>query len=199
MPTGYTAGIASGETKTFSEYAMTCARAFGAFVHMRDDSLSCAMSRAKVSPHHSVAIAECKAEIVRLGKLTKTQWKTEADAEYALRTTEESDRAVRRAEREQRYRNMFNQVSAWTPPTGDHEGLKNFMLEQLESSINFDCGGCESPSRERQTGEQWYWSRISALSSSIAYHEKALREETERVDKANAWVDALSASLPPGA
>lgn len=37
MPTGYTVGIADGKITTFEQYAMTCARAFGALVMMRDD------------------------------------------------------------------------------------------------------------------------------------------------------------------
>ena len=39
MPTGYTAEILNGEIKTFPEFAKKCARAFGAMIHMRDDSL----------------------------------------------------------------------------------------------------------------------------------------------------------------
>ena len=35
MPTGYTAGILEGET--FEQYALQCAKAFGALVMMRDE------------------------------------------------------------------------------------------------------------------------------------------------------------------
>lgn len=37
MPTGYTADVQSGKVTDFAEYAMNCARAFGALVLMRDD------------------------------------------------------------------------------------------------------------------------------------------------------------------
>lgn len=39
MPTGYTAGIFDGTINSFEKFAMKCSRAFGATIHMRDDSL----------------------------------------------------------------------------------------------------------------------------------------------------------------
>lgn len=200
MPTGYTWGIANGETKTFHDFALQCARNFGALVHMRDDSPGLDIRPAEVSPHHAVCISESKAEVVRIGKMTKRQWQAEADAEYANRIAEREARALRNAEQEQRYRNMSAKVREWTPPTEQHEAMKKFMLDQLEQSVNFDCGRDEAASSNdaRRTGEQWYWSRISSLSSNIAYHEAALKEDQERVAKANAWVEQLRASLIAG-
>ena len=37
MPTGYTADIQDGKITTLREYALSCARAFGALIMMRDD------------------------------------------------------------------------------------------------------------------------------------------------------------------
>lgn len=37
MPTGYTAKLHNGEEQTFPEFVMSCARAFGALITMRDD------------------------------------------------------------------------------------------------------------------------------------------------------------------
>ena len=39
MPTGYTAGIADGTITNFEQYALRCIRAFGATMHLRDESL----------------------------------------------------------------------------------------------------------------------------------------------------------------
>lgn len=39
MPTGYTAPIYEGKQITFPEFAMQCARAFGALIDMRDDPM----------------------------------------------------------------------------------------------------------------------------------------------------------------
>jgi len=37
MPTGYTAGVQDGKITEFSDFALNCARAFGALITMRDD------------------------------------------------------------------------------------------------------------------------------------------------------------------
>lgn len=34
---------------------------------------------------------------------------------------------------------MLDQVQLWQPPTDDHMGLKEFMIQQIEESIKFDC------------------------------------------------------------
>ena len=38
MATGYTYPVVEGKITEFSEFALGCARAFGAFMHMRDDN-----------------------------------------------------------------------------------------------------------------------------------------------------------------
>ena len=40
MPSGYTEGVASGKVTEFKEYALLCARAFGACISLRDEPLS---------------------------------------------------------------------------------------------------------------------------------------------------------------
>lgn len=199
MPTGYTAGIATGEIDTFHDFALTCARNFGALIHMRDDAHGLDIRPDTVGTYHAERIAETKAEIVRLGALTKNEWQVEADAEHAKTVNDRAESALRQAAQAQRYRNMSAKVRAWTPPTADHENMKKFMLDQIEQSLNFDCGGDTMVATSApQSGEQWYWARISSLSSSIAYHEKALREETERVNRNNLWVSQLRDSLTKG-
>lgn len=39
MPSGYTSDIYHGKDVTFKEFALKCARNFGALMHMRDESL----------------------------------------------------------------------------------------------------------------------------------------------------------------
>ncbi|VTR91619.1 unnamed protein product [Gemmata massiliana] len=36
---------------------------------------------------------------------------------------------------------MLEHVRAWEPPSTDHENLKQFMIDQLRESIDFDCRG----------------------------------------------------------
>ena len=39
MPTGYTTDIYNGKDVTFKDFALKCARAFGACIHQREDNI----------------------------------------------------------------------------------------------------------------------------------------------------------------
>ena len=57
MPTGFTCDIKDGIT--FERFALNCARAFGALINMRDDSLDAEIpDEIKPSDHHVKALAE---------------------------------------------------------------------------------------------------------------------------------------------
>jgi len=50
MPTGYTAEIYEGEKEvTFEKFALTCARAFGACITIRDEPMSASISALRES------------------------------------------------------------------------------------------------------------------------------------------------------
>ena len=65
MPTGYTAAIKDGIS--FNEYALSCARAFGALIMMRDEPADAPIpDEFKPSDYHFKKIEEAKAELARL-------------------------------------------------------------------------------------------------------------------------------------
>src|SRR5688572_13460567 len=63
MPTGYTAGILSGETKSFKQFAIDCMRAFGATIHMRDEPMDKPYEPRTPSEYYSKRIGELKKQI----------------------------------------------------------------------------------------------------------------------------------------
>lgn len=196
MPTGYTASVATGETATFRDFAIKCARAFGALIHMRDDNAGAEIRPQVVSSYHADAIVTAKAEVIRLGALSPKQCQAEADKAFAARVAARNERNAETAAQKARYENMLASVRAWNPPTADHQHMKKFMADQLEESIKFDCSTYDEPAEEPQSGEQWYWQQISQLSKSIAYHEKRQAEEVAQAEKNNRWVEELRKSLP---
>lgn len=65
MPTGYTNRIQNGEITEFKDFALACARAFGALISMRDDALDAPMP-AEILPdtkYHDDHIAAATLEI----------------------------------------------------------------------------------------------------------------------------------------
>lgn len=119
MPTGYTASIKDGIT--FEEFALDCARAFGACITMRDDSMSKPIPDSfEPSDYHKKALAQEKSNLTRLNSMTIAEAEVVAKAEY--------DREIKRIKKSLReskdlmakYSDMMRQVEAWQPPTSEH-------------------------------------------------------------------------------
>lgn len=197
MPTGYTAPLHDGEDITFEQFALRCSRAMGAAIMQRDE-------------HPDVEIRERVVEDYEINRVTKAQkdlalalgwslaeWQSKqekemADAkEYALRYA--TDREAMRS----RYQAMLAQVEAWTPPTHEHTGLRDFMIEQIESSIKFDCGDWTPSIPEGLPVSEYAEKEIAKLSQAVVRATEQLDKERERVASQNAWVRALRDSLRP--
>lgn len=198
MPTGYTAKLYEGERQTFAEFAMSCARAFGALVTMRDSSMDAAVpEQFEPSTYHveKLTLAELRlrelddmdADACDLAALTAWQ-----DAHAAWEQT----RATK-AERRQRYQAMLAEVEAWVPPTDEHDGMKKFMAEQLTGSIDFDCSvEFEWPEPTPQTGDEWRAAEVAKAMKDIDYHNREHAQEVERTEGRNRWLRELRESLP---
>lgn len=197
MPTGYTADIKDGIT--FNTFALNCARAFGACIMLRDEPAGGDKipEQFEVSNYHAEHAEKMRGELVSFHALTPSQREQQAakawdDAETRRLMRLEEMRAQRKA-----YEGMLAQVDAWTPPTAEHVGLRDFMRKQIVESIDFDCDETYylTPTA-RLTGEQWAAKRLADLQRDITYHEQNHAEEVQRTDGRSAWVKALRASLP---
>ena len=194
MPTGYTNKIYEGEKITFQEFALTCARAFGALVMMRDEDSDAEIpDEFKPSLHHANKIREARELGVAFAKHTEAIWERLNEAAYQAELTEYQRSVKKNDEREKRYRSMMKEVQRWTPPSADHEGMKKFMLEQLQQSIEFDCHTPHKPQRR-------HWSvykakRITDVARDIEYHTKEYLGEVKRATDRTEWVRALRESL----
>lgn len=198
MPTGYTAGVADGEVTEFADFAMDCARAFGALITMRDDPKGAPIpDEFKPDSYHQGALDKAKerlAEVQAWDAATADEKAMESHLK-ALATQEslvESDQVKR-----ERYEAMLAKVEAWTPPTPDHDEMKKFMIEQLEGSIRFDCGYIWT-APAAQTGEEFRAAEIASALHDVEYHAKHLAEDYERARQRTEWVRALRRSLAGG-
>lgn len=196
MPTGYTCKVQDGTLTEFRDFALECARAFGALIEMRDQPAGVPIPdefKADVS-YYDQLIATGRAQLDALTgiKLAECDLRAAADHEQAMKGWHE-----RKAERDRqrvRYASMIEKVEAWIPPTPEHYELKDFMLEQLRSSLKFDCVGYDTPP-EPQTGAAWLGDQVRRHERSISYGTEQRAKEIERVDGRNEWVRRLRESL----
>jgi hypothetical protein len=192
MPTGYTAVIEDKDDVTFRQFALTCARAFGACVTQREESTDVPPRPRELDTWHPRELKKGKAELVAAERLTEAQAEAGAQEEFAWRQKLDAEAEASRALKNERYARMRAKVEGWRPPTKDHEDLKRFMLEQIDM--------CVAPPWEktakRVTGAEYKAARIEAAKRDVAYHEEQIRQDAERVATSNAWIEALYKSLP---
>ncbi len=81
MPTGYTCDIEKGIT--FKEYALGCARAFGAFVSLRDEDKDIELPDGfPLDSYHEKELPKARKELAKYQKMTIKEATKEAKEHY---------------------------------------------------------------------------------------------------------------------
>lgn len=194
MPTGYTGELYDGKKVKFEDFALRCARAFGALILMRDEPMDAKIpDRFEPSSYHVEALAKAKRLLPVAEGMSTAQAEKKSEAEFDKEMKHFNESIMESARRRKNYQDMIRQVNAWTPPTKDHTRLKEFMLEQLTSSIDFDCHEPTKPFM--QSGAEYRRDLIAQTKNDIKYHQDALNKEVELAMERTAWVKALRDSL----
>jgi hypothetical protein len=190
MPTGYTSKIHDGEAVSFPQFAMTCARAFGALIEMRDEDLTAPIPQEFTpSPYYTEARVRAAERLAEVKAWTPEQARAEAAEQVAA--IEKSNARAR--DLREKYAAMAAEAEAWLPPTPDHEELKRFMLQQLHESARFDCHEMEAPAPP--DGAAYQAQQITSAREAVARARQHQAEEIERARDRTEWVRALRASL----
>jgi hypothetical protein len=196
MPTGYTFQLAAGKVTNFRDFAMSCARAFGACIDLRDEPASTPIPETfEPSPYHQERLAEALSELARVEGLSAEKWAAESQKEYdeALAKHKEDIAKVRATK--DRYETMLSHVRAWTPPTLEHTGLKTFMVDQIVESIRFDCEERFYKAPVLKSPSEWHADALAKAKRDVEYHRGERAKEVDRSAGKTAWVKALRQSL----
>jgi hypothetical protein len=196
MPTGYTTSIKDGIS--FKDFIMQCARAMGACISMRDDPLDKPIpDKFEPSIWHKERIKETREALETLDKLLASELEWKGKQEYEKNEKQNRESIENMIDLRIKYKTMLIQVRDWQPPTSDHQDLKDFMIEQITGSIDFDCDTSYYEKKEITllTGQQWLEKEKARLLRDLTYHGKEDMEELERVSGRNHWIKALRDSL----
>jgi hypothetical protein len=194
MPTGYTAIIKDGVS--FKEFASQCARAFGALVEFREEPLSSKLpDEIEASDYYPRKIRETTAELETLGNISLKDAEENARTEHETTLKHNREYAESKRDLKEKYNAMLKKVCAWTPPSKDHQGLQEFMIEQLKESIRFDCSDYVPEELVLLTGKQWLYEKQQSLKKSLNYYIAEYGKEQTRTAERNEWIRQLKASL----
>jgi len=194
MATGYTMDIAKGIT--FEKFALNCARAFGACVTMREESLNTPIpDEFEISTYHRDQIKIDEGNLKLINQLTDETIEDMARGSLDKAIREYNKDVGRREKLLIKYKVMLKKVNAWKPPSKKHVEYKEFMIKQITSSMDWDCRIDTDDYPKKQTGKQYKAAEIQNLLWSIKYHTKSYKEEVERVNGQNLWIKQLRDSL----
>lgn len=196
MPTGYTHDVQMGAVTTLKEYAMQCARAFGACIDMKEEPHDAQIPE-RFDPrtdYHNEKIAEAEAQRSRLIHLSPEQCADEAALEFKHTLQNWEHRREQRKLHKKRYEEMVEKVKAWNPPQILH-GLRDFMVAQLYSSINYDCSDTFDDPPVLMSAADWLEKQQKSIAWDIRYHSKERATEIHRTEERNLWLATLRESL----
>lgn len=197
MATGYTHDVAEGKVTEFDEFALRCARGMGALILMRDSAKDAPIPKFEPSEYTEKRLAEAQANLATVEAWSLDEAEAAQAGERAEKIKARDRYESERNAHADRYRAMIAKVEAWTPPTPDHQGLKDFMLSQLAESLEFDCsplGDYFDPAPELDA-EQYRLRQIVKAAKALASAATAWDEEVQRTEDRNRWVRQLRESL----
>ena len=207
MATGYTREIAKGIS--FEKFALICARGMGACITMRDDDMDTPIpQKFEPSDYH---LKEMEKVVDQLCGIDTSHMSGRKGIDYNKYWTQ-SRRASRKSAKyakeqlakqqalKAKYEEMLAKVNAWVPPSPDHENLKKFMIEQITSSIDWDCNPSyylRQINEKPQSGKQYYTALLDTMVGDLRYHREQYRDEVKRAEDRTRWVQQLRDSLFP--
>jgi len=198
MPTGYTSDIYDGKIVNGKDFILQCARAFGACIMMREDSLDKPIPEEfQPNTYHKEELENAKKNLQEIFDLSDEEIQTRIKSEFNERI--ERDKKCRKENKalENRYNKALAEVLEWQPPTDDHKELKKFAIDQLKESIKYDCSYYKmyEPDFTKPTITEWRELRITTCMNDINYHSQKWDEEVKRTAERNQWIKDLRESL----
>jgi hypothetical protein len=198
--TGYTYPVADGKITTFADFAAYCAKAF--LRHMED-----------AKPGDPITLPDLQTRMPEYRYLEEKHYAAATELEAIRKASSGDLEAIAdRAHAEQmafhqqrldwRQKNIENnakliaiatEVTAWTPPTPEHEEFKKFMLGQIKTSVETIEEPPPSPIRKSTT--EVIADRVCQLEHDRAYWSRVMQTQKDGYVKAFKWARALRGSL----
>lgn len=196
MPTGYTAKLMENGQE-FPEFVMGCARAFGALIMMRDDSSDATIpDKFEPSDYHIKKITESREALKALQIMNGSEQLIFGEEKKTDEIKRNEEWLANEISQNERLFAMENQVDSWEPPTVDHQGLKDFMLQQIKISKN-DCSYIQKSLKESQEKPflTYYMEALAKAKRDVEYHAVENVKELERNSTRNEWIQRLRSSI----
>lgn len=185
---------------SFPDFARLCARAFGALYHTKEEGLDVPIPKElEPNAHYLNRLRDAFIQEARLNVRPEEEW-NKLFLSYKASCIQDMETGKKESQAKRDYmKNILTQVLNWEIPTEDHKNLKDFMIEQLESSIEsvLEDGWYDDQINkyETMTLEEWKEQEYDNLRRNIVFYAEAYSDEVKRVNKCNVWIKELHQSL----
>lgn len=195
MPTGYTAPVVDGEVFQARDFVSSCARAFGAFVHQREDSLKTPTAEPDLDIYSMKGLADARADLDVLKTWSADRIKSE-HAAYVEQAEFKNRLAVIEWKRTKaRLEFMLAQLEEWTP-NEQAAPIKKYAIEQIIETIAFDCGDAPYTSTIEEDAQKWFDDKLTNAEELVEYYkdrfDKDLKGALDRKAYARAVLDSIA-------
>lgn len=196
MPSGYTSDIYDGTNTDPRDYVLRAARGLGFLMHMRDDKHDAPIRKREVSDYYEKGLAEAYAELEFAETASDDALgKRQGDEVAASHTSAERSERIQN-ERKARYDEVMDRLVDWAPRTESGQRVREYAIEHLQESINFDTGydvwryvQKPMPLDEYRTHLIENAQRKVTMRFDDVERERKNKEETDR------WIDGLMEDL----
>jgi len=203
MATGYTDKIVNGKMRNFNDFAKLCVRAFGATIHMKEDSLDMAYVTRTPSFTYNDDIKRLKSRITNLKKLSDTQITNKRFKDLKSDIKYHENEIKRQLKIKSRLEAILQKANEWNPPTTEHVEYKNFMIQQLTDTIKWDVridyhqkAIATAKRQARKINPKALRNRyIKEANEEIVRYTKHDKDEIKRCESANKWISDVFATL----
>ena len=201
MPTGYTYSIKDGIS--FENFALKCARNFGACIALRDESSDILPTidniQFKNDDYHQKELEQAKSDLLFFQNCSEEEWQNSFNKHVEDHVSYYREKISECEELLTQYNEMLAKVNDWIPPTEHHVELKNFMKQQIEDSIGHDCDldyyEIQLSLIKELTIEKFKEDKLNNAEYNIKYHSKHVLKDSERNAKRVEWLQKLLDSL----
>ena len=204
MPTGYTARVIEGKITTFEGFAKLCARAFGATIHMRDENLDVPYESRVPSDYYEEIIKEDEEKLERLKSSTDDEIKLDILKCYNESLLYHKSKLEEIEKHASILIPMLEKANSYVPPTEEHTGIKDFMIDQLKQTLDRDCDAEYHVERIKEIEEatslgidvkERRKEMLKECEEDLKRHRVNLKEEEERCLQSNLWVEQYYQSI----
>ena len=191
--------IAEKENCTLEEYAMRCARNFGALIDMREESMDAPIpEKFEINPRYKAELEAAEKEYEDFTALPYPEKIAVLERDYEQTVKKYAKEAKKENEKRivlrGRYEAMLEKINKWEAPTPDHENLRKFMIEQIEDCMEHDCRHWEPIIGDK---EDWLnvSEHINYLRRCMRVARESYQKHVDGVAAKNKWLSDLRESL----